>query len=152
MNNEILIKTAFIYANYRNRSLSTVANWATNDGKFFNRLMEGKTCTLKTFNRTMCWFSNHWPAGLEWPANIPRPAVQKEKESAWWELKFMDQTESPPSIVNGRLVIHGQNILSFAGSLHWLGAAIARCICSKLMSNPPKQKRKRCDEGLFLCL
>ncbi len=30
----------------------------------------------------MAWFSDHWPEGLAWPADIPRPqpAVRKVRE------------------------------------------------------------------------
>uniref|UniRef100_A4WS10 Uncharacterized protein n=1 Tax=Cereibacter sphaeroides (strain ATCC 17025 / ATH 2.4.3) TaxID=349102 RepID=A4WS10_CERS5 len=58
---------------HRNWSLSTVAIYASNDGKFFKRVAEGGGCTLRTAQRVVGWFSENWPDDLEWPAHIARP-------------------------------------------------------------------------------
>ena len=28
---------------------------------------------MQTYARALQWFSDHWPLGLPWPADIPRP-------------------------------------------------------------------------------
>ena len=38
-----------------------------------NRLRRGHTITLRRVARVLQWFSDHWPADLEWPSDIPRP-------------------------------------------------------------------------------
>lgn len=68
-----LVDLAQSYSAFVNLSLSRIGFLAANDGKFFGRLANGKTCTLRTSDRVLQWFSDHWPAGLEWPADVPRP-------------------------------------------------------------------------------
>lgn len=38
-------------------------------------------CTVRTFDRVLTWFNQHWPGDLEWPRDIPRPPKSK-KEAA----------------------------------------------------------------------
>ncbi|TKA95416.1 hypothetical protein FAZ78_16915 [Cereibacter changlensis] len=73
-----LIRLCDAYAAHANISHWRVAFLARGDGQFFKRLREGKGCTVKTASATVQWFSNHWPADLEWPADIPRPPKSKE--------------------------------------------------------------------------
>ena len=51
------------------------------NGQFFKGLQDGRSCTLKTAAAVMQWFSDNWPADLEWPRQIPRPPKSK-KEAA----------------------------------------------------------------------
>lgn len=46
---------------------------AVNDGKFYRRIVCGGSCTLRTYDHVLQWFCDHWPIGLPWPADIPRP-------------------------------------------------------------------------------
>ncbi|WP_126975544.1 hypothetical protein [Frigidibacter oleivorans] len=48
-------------------------------GDFFKGLKEGGDCRTATAARLMQWFSDHWPADLDWPRDIPRPQKTKEK-------------------------------------------------------------------------
>ena len=50
------------------------ANSRGDDGRFFKRVKEGRV-TIRRAERVCQWFSDHWPADLEWPAGIPRPPV-----------------------------------------------------------------------------
>ena len=42
----------------------------------------GHSCTVHTYTRTLQWFSDHWPADLEWPADISRPAPSPDSPAA----------------------------------------------------------------------
>jgi len=68
-----LVQLAQTYSLRVHLSLSRIGFLAANDGKFFGRLANGKTCTLRTSDRVLQWFSNHWPVDLAWPPDIPRP-------------------------------------------------------------------------------
>lgn len=73
------IKTLFAaYCGHTKRKPSTVGNYAVNDGKFFERIEGGRTCTISTAQKLLGWLSDHWPADLEWPRGIPRPIRSKE--------------------------------------------------------------------------
>ncbi len=78
MNTQILTEMAEHYAQHVGLRTSTVGAYAVNDGKFFHRLAGGGGCTLKTAERAVRYFSDHWPADLAWPRDIPRPPKSKE--------------------------------------------------------------------------
>lgn len=78
MNKDTLTTVADVYAGHLGLTLSTVSTYAANDGKFFDRLKGPASCTLRRASRVLQWFSDHWPADLEWPADIPRPPKSKE--------------------------------------------------------------------------
>ncbi len=73
MNTAQLLTLAQRYADHRGLTLSTVATYAAGDGKLFRRWSEGSTCTVRRAERVASWFSDHWPLGLDWPSDIPRP-------------------------------------------------------------------------------
>ena len=62
-----------IVAASTSRSPHTVGFWATGDGRTYARLVAGADVTTRRAARIMQWFSDHWPAGAQWPADIPRP-------------------------------------------------------------------------------
>ena len=55
------------------RSPSTVGRWAAGDGRTYNRLRRGHDITTHRAARITQWLSDHWPADLSWPPDIPRP-------------------------------------------------------------------------------
>jgi len=57
---------------------ATVWAKAARDARFPDRIESGKTFTIRTYDTVMRWFSDHWPEGVEWPADIPRPQVHAE--------------------------------------------------------------------------
>lgn len=73
-----LIKLGETYGNHVGLRPSTVAVYAVNDGKFFDRLRDGGGCTLKTADRLISYLAGNWPADLEWPRHIPRPPKSKD--------------------------------------------------------------------------
>lgn len=80
MNPEFLTRLAEAYAQHRALKLSTVSTYAANAGAFFAGLKNGNSCTFRKAQNVTAWFSDHWPADLEWPRDIPRP--QKSKQEA----------------------------------------------------------------------
>lgn len=76
-----LIALAEALAAHRSLSIWRVSFLVRGDGMFFRRLGEGKSCTLRTAALVFQWFSDNWPADLEWPADIARPTPSK-KEAA----------------------------------------------------------------------
>jgi len=49
-------------------------------GDFFHRLMkkDQSSCTIRTFDRAVSWFSDSWPENLAWPDDIPRPSKKED--------------------------------------------------------------------------
>ena len=70
-----LIKIGKKYTHARKISLSRLGYLAAQDGKFFTRLENGSSCTLRTARSVIQYLSDSWPPGLKWPSNIPRPPV-----------------------------------------------------------------------------
>ena len=51
-------------------------------GDTFSRIEKGGTVTLRRFDRILHSFSDHWPEGLEWPLDSPRPEPSPAEEVA----------------------------------------------------------------------
>jgi hypothetical protein len=79
MNTGSIIKQAETYSAHTGKALSTIASYSVKDGKFFDRLNNGGSCTLRTADNLIQWFSENWPEDLEWPADTPRPKTSKEE-------------------------------------------------------------------------
>ena len=80
MRESFLSRLATLYASARGIGVARVGVLAVNDGKFFSRIERGGSCTLRTADRVLRWFSDHWPEHLEWPPDIPRPEPAREEE------------------------------------------------------------------------
>lgn len=63
------------FAASRDIGVTTAWRLAINDPAFHERLRSEKTITLRTYDRALNWFSDNWPDGAEWPADVPRPAT-----------------------------------------------------------------------------
>lgn len=74
-----LLALCAAYAAHRNISHWRVSYLARGDGQFFKRLQSGKGCSARTAAEVVQWFSDHWPADLEWPRDIPRPPKSKQE-------------------------------------------------------------------------
>lgn len=70
-----LLRLSEVFGEHRGISHWRVSALVGQSGRFFKRLRDGQSCTLKTAESVMQWFSAHWPADLPWPEDIPRPAV-----------------------------------------------------------------------------
>ena len=76
-----LVALAEAYASDRNVTLWRVGHLAANRGSFFVDLKSGKRhCQTNTYYRVVHWFSDHWPEGLEWPSDTPKPEPRPEGE------------------------------------------------------------------------
>ena len=76
MNAESIMRLCQLYAAHRGFALSTVATYAAGAGDFYHRLERGHDLTTRRAARVAQYLSDHWPEGLEWPADIPRPAPE----------------------------------------------------------------------------
>ena len=54
-------------------SESRLGQLAAGNPMFYSRLRAGSSCTIRLYARVLGWFSGHWPDGLEWPPDVPRP-------------------------------------------------------------------------------
>jgi hypothetical protein len=81
MNTTDLLCLAHLLATHTNRSEATLSNLAVGHARLFKRIASGAGCTVRTAERTLQWFSDNWPADLEWPRSIPRPPKSR-KEAA----------------------------------------------------------------------
>ena len=60
-------------------SKASVGQRALNDNTFVPRVVEGDTtCTLRTYDRVLQWFSDNWPSSTRWPRGIERPAATEK--------------------------------------------------------------------------
>lgn len=69
-----LLTVARVYCAAREVSKSRVSTLIFNDGKKFDLLEQGKDLGTKTHEKAMQWFSDRWPEGADWPAEVARPA------------------------------------------------------------------------------
>lgn len=52
---------------------TTVGRLCASDARFFSRIREGKTFTVKKFDDVVLWFSSNWPEQEPWPSDVMRP-------------------------------------------------------------------------------
>ena len=82
MNTKDPLNVAQIYSTAAGLSLSTIGNRALNNGRFFKRLLAGHGCTVRNHNRMLQYLSDHWPANLAWPSEIPRPVPSADSPAS----------------------------------------------------------------------
>lgn len=72
-----LVRLAQLYSDAVGLAVATVATRVAKDSKFFRRLEQGCDVTTTKYERVRSWFSIHWPDGIEWPADVKRPAIEE---------------------------------------------------------------------------
>lgn len=77
-----LLKLSAIYCESQALNPSTVGRQCAADGRFFLRIRQGKTFTVKKYDDVLLWFSLHWPEDLSWPEEVPRPVADMCREAA----------------------------------------------------------------------
>lgn len=77
-----LILLAETYAAATKRSVARISTLVRNDGKFFDKLKGGAGCTMDTYQSSLRWFSQNWPADTPWPESIARPTAETTPASA----------------------------------------------------------------------
>lgn len=74
-----LIAVSDIFAQARGIGRQRLSTIVLNRGSTLDRIADGKSdLTTGTFENAMLWFSDNWPEGAEWPAEIPRPVRAEE--------------------------------------------------------------------------
>lgn len=68
-----LLAVAHAYREARGLSLSRVSTLVQGGGSFLDGLANGKGCTVDTYERSLQWFSDHWPENAAWPPVVARP-------------------------------------------------------------------------------
>ncbi|PPD10265.1 MAG: hypothetical protein CTY36_00290 [Methylocystis sp.] len=61
---------------------STTWARAVGDARFMDRLSSGATFTIKTYDNAIKWFSDNWPEGAVWPAQVNRPTKTLAKATS----------------------------------------------------------------------
>ena len=78
-----LISLAEMLSQFTGRSEATISTKIVGQARLFARLRSGHGCNAHTYQNVMEWFSENWPADLEWPADIPRPdPVASERKAS----------------------------------------------------------------------
>lgn len=68
-----LLVVARAYCAARGLSMARVSTLVFNEGKKLGLIEGGSDLTTKNLERAMQWFSDRWPEGANWPADIARP-------------------------------------------------------------------------------
>lgn len=68
-----LISLGTAYGQAKNLGLATIGRLCAADGRFFSRIDDGKTFTVKKYDEVVAWFDTNWPQEVAWPAGITRP-------------------------------------------------------------------------------
>ena len=79
MDSDNVFRVARIYAEQRGITMKTLGTYAAGHGHFFERLAVGRV-TIRRTAQVLQWFSDHWPAGLAWPSDIPRPLPTTDQD------------------------------------------------------------------------
>jgi hypothetical protein len=54
---------------------ATLSGKIFSDGKRIAAIRNGSDVGVRRMAIAICWFSEHWPEGAEWPACVPRPIL-----------------------------------------------------------------------------
>jgi hypothetical protein len=73
-----LITLGQTYGSAKKLGLATVGRLCAADGRFFSRIDDGKTFTVKKYDEVVAWFDRNWPAELVWPEAIRRPVAEAQ--------------------------------------------------------------------------
>lgn len=58
----------------------TLGRAAIKNPLLFERIRQGKGFTVRIYDDVVQWVSDNWPAGLDWPKDIERPAPKETKD------------------------------------------------------------------------
>lgn len=57
-----LLDAAKVHSKRTGLSIARISTIVMNDGKFFDKLKAGKSCTIDTYEKVMAWFADNTPA------------------------------------------------------------------------------------------
>ena len=80
--NSHLLTLADLFSAATGKAETTIAKHAAGQAYVFQRLRDGCSITARRYNRIVQWFSDHWPADLLWPADLPRPVPSLDSPAA----------------------------------------------------------------------
>ena len=89
-----ILRLANRYATARQIATSTLAREATGSSTWFDRCVTGRV-TIRSAISVVQWLSDHWPKGLEWPADIARPESVPDSVAA----VFMGSSAPPDDLL-----------------------------------------------------
>lgn len=69
-----IIRLMDAYCDDAGRSRARVSTLTWDHGSRAARVAADAGYTVRTRDRGVRWFTDHWPEGVEWPGDIPRPA------------------------------------------------------------------------------
>jgi hypothetical protein len=72
---DAILALAHAYGSATGASTTTISSRVFNDGKKLAAIEAGSDLFSGRLNRAVQWFSDNWPDGAEWPADVPRPAT-----------------------------------------------------------------------------
>lgn len=73
-----ILSLAATYAKSLGVEQSTVSWRAFGDTKKLKALTAGADIQVKRWELTLQWFSDNWPEGTDWPADVPRPTAAEQ--------------------------------------------------------------------------
>jgi hypothetical protein len=72
-----LIAVARAYAEAEDIDISRVSWRALGDTKKLGAILAGRDIQVRRLEKTMIWFSDHWPERAIWPSGVARPVVSE---------------------------------------------------------------------------
>ena len=76
---EQLISVSDLFAQARGIGRQRLSTIVLNRGSTLDRIADGDSdLTTGTFEMAMLFFSQNWPEGVDWPADVPRPVRAEE--------------------------------------------------------------------------
>ena len=76
-----LLHVADAYARAVGLSRSRISTIVLNRGATLDAIASGSAdVTTGTFEKAMDWFSENWPANVEWPGEVARPKAREAAE------------------------------------------------------------------------
>ena len=117
------------YAAAVGRAPTTVSLAVASSGGLYGRLRDGHDITSRRATRIARWLSDHWPAGAEWPADIPRPMPRPAGAAA-------SQPAAPAPVASPREAVRAararrdeaSDIGDWAAARRWQAAAMAAAV------------------------
>ena len=71
---EHIVRLARLYSDATGASITSVSSRVFDDGKKLSAMIDNNAdLTLRRAAKALEWFSENWPAGVDWPAEIQRP-------------------------------------------------------------------------------
>lgn len=81
--------------------LTTLSSRVFAESKLLSRFLSGDvSMTLARADRALLWFSENWPAGAEWPTEVPRPVpIDADSERMRMALDQIADAQSQPHLL-----------------------------------------------------